>query len=364
MMTPQERYEKLAEHLKEENPLLLEAIELYRQLDQVAHKLGTLSRQHTYAAQISWWPLISILGTFSAGKSTFINHYLGVDVQDTGNQAVDDKFTVICYGPSAMPITLPGLALDADPRFPFYKISEKIDAVEPGEGARIDAYLQLKTVKATPLKGKILIDSPGFDADSQRNAVLRITDHIIDLSDLVLIFFDARHPEPGAMRDTLEHLVKTNLNRQDISKILFILNQIDTAANEDNPEDVIAAWQRALSQYGLHGGNFYTIYNEKKAHPIKDPNLAERFKRKKDQDLARILNRISSVSNERAYRIIKALEIYANDLEENLLPKIKQALKQWRRQVIWSEIAIWCLILGLIITTVWYFDLIPPLSTP
>lgn len=57
------------------------------------------------------------------------------------------------------------------------------------------------------LKGRILIDSPGFDADEQRKATLRITDHIIELSDLVLVFFDARHPEPGAMQDTLEHLI-------------------------------------------------------------------------------------------------------------------------------------------------------------
>lgn len=29
---------------------------------------------------------------------------------------------------------------------------------------------------------------PGFDADSQRTSTLRLTQHIIDLSDLVLVF--------------------------------------------------------------------------------------------------------------------------------------------------------------------------------
>ena len=48
--------------------------------------------------------------------------------------------------------------------------------------------------------GLEFIDSPGFDADEQRTAVLRITDHIVDLSDIVLVFFDARHPESGSMR--------------------------------------------------------------------------------------------------------------------------------------------------------------------
>lgn len=348
-MTPQERHEKLAEHLKEENPILLDALDLYKALDQVGWKLGLLPKTDSYAAKISWWPLISLLGTFSAGKSTFINSFVGKPIQNTGNQAIDEKFTVICYGHNEEPVTLPGLALDADPRFPFYNISEKINEVDPGEGNRVDAYLQLKTVKAEPLKGKMLIDSPGFDTDSQRDAVLRITDHIIDMSDLVLIFFDARHPEPGAMRDTLEHLVGATLDRQDANKVMYILNQIDTAAKEDNPEEIISAWQRALSQKGLYGGNFYIIYNEDAAHPIEDPALAERFKRKKDEDLGKILKRINTVSNERAYRIAKFLEDMANTLEQDKLPKLQQALKQWRRRVVISEAVIYGLILLLLI---------------
>ena len=58
-----------------------------------------------------------------------------------------------------------GVALDADPRFPFYRISHEIEEVSEGEGRRIDAYLQLKTCPSERLRGKILIDSPGFDAD-------------------------------------------------------------------------------------------------------------------------------------------------------------------------------------------------------
>jgi len=342
-MTPQERYAKLTEHLQQENPLLLDAIERYKQLDTIAWKMGLLPRSDSFAAHISWWPLISLLGTFSAGKSSFINSYIGKKVQDTGNQAVDEKFTVICYGPNEEVTTLPGLALDADPRFPFYNISAKIDEVEAGEGKRVDSYLQLKTVRSDRLRGKILIDSPGFDADSQRDAVLRITDHIIDMSDLVLIFFDARHPEPGAMRDTLEHLVGATIDRNDANKFLYILNQIDTTAQEDNPEEVIGSWQRALSQKGLYGGNFYTIYNEDAAVPIEDPALAERFRRKKDEDLGRIIARMEKVSNERAYRIVKAIEHLADEIEKEKLPRIRQALAQWRRRVVWS----WLVLLGL-----------------
>ncbi|BBP44625.1 dynamin family protein [Thiosulfativibrio zosterae] len=344
-MTPHERYVKLEQHLAQENPVLLDIIKTYQALDKVGYKTGLLNRDQSYATDISWWPLISVLGTFSAGKSSFINQYTGKAVQSTGNQAVDDKFTVICYGSGDEVNTLPGLALNADPRFPFFGISEEINKVEQGEGQRIDSYLQLKTVPSEILKGKILIDSPGFDADSQRNATLRITNHIMDMSDLVLVFFDARHPEPGAMRDTLQHLVATSVGRHDADKILFILNQIDTAAQEDNPEEVIGSWQRAIAQEGLIAGNFYAIYNEALSNKIADEALANRFKRKKNVDLARIESRMEKVSTERAYRIAHGAQHIAEELETVKLPLLKQAIKSWRRKVLTLDIVIFGAIL-------------------
>jgi len=345
-MTPNERYKKLKQHLKEENPVLLDVINEYENLDKVAHSLGLLASEESYTANISWWPLISILGTFSAGKSTFINEYLGQKVQQSGNQAVDDKFTVICYSNNDKVTTLPGLALDADPRFPFYNISEEVEKVEAGEGSRVNLYLQLKTVKSDAIKGGILIDSPGFDADSQRDSILRITSHIIDMSDLVLIFFDARHPEPGAMRDTLEHLVGKTVSHRDGDKILYVLNQIDTTAKEDNLEDVIGSWQRALSQKGLISGNFFGIYSEEAMNPIDDPSVAERLKRKRDEDLKHILERMEGVKVERAYRITKALEDFAKDIINNKLPKLRESLSRWGRRVVITDFILSLIFLG------------------
>jgi ribosome biogenesis GTPase A len=218
---------RLESHLENENPLLLDVVVRFKKLDRIAYKMGLLETSESYATRIPWWPLISILGTFSAGKSSFINHFLGRKLQLTGNQAVDDKFTVVCYSSGEDGRVLPGIALDSDPRFPFYRMSKEIDKVTEGEGRRIDAYLQMKTSSSEKVSGKIIIDSPGFDADDQRNTILRLTDHIIDLSDLVLVFFDARHPEPGAMQDTLVHLVGDTIKRNDSEKFLYILNQID-----------------------------------------------------------------------------------------------------------------------------------------
>jgi len=342
-MTPKERYKKLKEHLQEENPLLVEVIDEYKNLDEIAKDVGFLDQDETYTASISWWPLISILGTFSAGKSSFINEYLGKRVQETGNQAVDDKFTVICYTKSEEPITLPGVALDADPRFPFYNISHEIGKLDKTD-TNINRYLQLKGVDSPHLKGKILIDSPGFDADEQRDATLKITKHIIDLSDLVLIFFDARHPEPGAMRDTLDKLVALAISHNDSDKVLYILNQIDTCAKEDNLEEIIGAWQRALSKKGIVSGKFYAIYNESLAH-IEDEAQRERLKRKKDEDLAKIVQKIDKVVIDRAYRIVKNVETKAKRIAADLEP-LQRALAKYKRSLLIVDVILLVAALG------------------
>ncbi len=331
------RLKNLEKHLEQENPVLLQTVQGFRDLDKVAYRMGLLERKQSFAMQIPWWPLISVLGTFSAGKSTFINHYLKFKLQRSGNQAVDDRFTVMCYSREATPHALPGVALDQDPRFPFYQISKDIEEVAPGEGDRIDAYLQLRTCPSEELRGKILIDSPGFDADAQRTSTLRLTDHIIHLSDLVLVFFDARHPEPGAMHDTLEHLVGNTIHRPDSGKFLYILNQLDTTAREDNPEEVVAAWQRALGEKGLTAGRFYTIYNPEAAVPIEDEALRRRFEGKRDADMAEIHGRMRQVEIERAYRIVGTLEKTARDIEERAVPFLLSALQRWRTRVLWGD---------------------------
>jgi len=343
------RLQSLQDNLAAENPILIHAVDSFKELDRVGYRLGLLNSDQSFATTISWWPLISVLGTFSAGKSSFINSYLGVNLQLTGNQAVDDKFTVISYSQEDKIRVLPGLALDADPRLPFYQISEEIEKVSAGEGSRIDSYLQLKTCKSDALKGKILIDSPGFDADEQRNSTLRITDHIIDLADLVLVFFDARHPEPGAMKDTLQHLVEGTIRRNDAGKFLFILNQMDSTAKEDNAEQVVAAWQRAIVQTGLSTGRFYCVYNEQVAMEIEDDYLRQRYKDKRDIDMGEIEHRMREVSVERVYRIIGALENTANQIEQVAVPQIKDAMNSWYRSVLTIDGILYSLLLALLL---------------
>lgn len=337
------RLKKLEEHLKTEegegNDILYDVVQSFRQLDKIAYKLGILSEQQSYATRLSWWPMISVLGLYSAGKSTFINHYVGQDLQRTGTQAVDDKFSVICFSGDEGVNTLPGIALDADPRFPFYQISHDIADIAKSSGQKVDTYLQLKTCPSERLCGKILIDSPGFDADSQRNSTLQIGQYIIDLSDLVLVFFDARHPEPGAMRDTLEHLVTKAVIRPDSNKFLYILNQMDVTAKDDSQEEVVAAWQRSLAQAGLTAGRFHRIYNPNACESLPEP-VKERLEKKCQTDLQEIHTRMEQIGRERAYRVIGMLEHTIKDIEHKIVPQLTDLLQRWKKRVFWTEVLV------------------------
>ena len=166
---------------------------------------------------------------------------------------------------------------------------------------------------------------------------LKITDYIMDLSDLVLIFFDARHPEPGAMRDTLKHLVANTIERRDSNKFLYILNQIDTSARENNPEEVVAAWHRAMAQEGLTAAKFYCIYIPEAAIPIEDESLRMRFETKRDRDMAEIHTRIRQMSLERAYRIVGALQSTVKEIQDEKVPFLKETIRRWRRRVLWTD---------------------------
>ncbi len=338
--------QNLEKHLAEENPLLVDVAKNFQEIDNVGHELGLIHPDQSTARQIPWWPLISILGLFSAGKSSFINHFLGQKIQRTGVQAVDDKFTVLCYSPDPEVKTLPGVALDVDPRFPFYQISREIDEEMEGEGKRINAYLQLKTCNSENLKGKIFIDSPGFDADAQRSATLRITKHIIEISDLVLIFFDARRPEPGAMRDTLEYLVKTTIDRYDSEKFIYVLNQIDVTAREDSLEEVVAAWRSALAERGLNVTHFYTIFSPDVELNAEDDYIKKRLEARRDRDLKEIHQRMRHVEVKRAYRILNTLELTTKELMDRSIPVLEKALRGWRNWTLRFDTLLFAALVG------------------
>src|SRR5262249_21262499 len=146
-----------------------------------------------------------------------------------------------------------------------------------------------------------------------------------------------RQREVGTRHDTLDHLVTQTIVRPDSNKFLYILNQIDATAKEDNPEDVVASWQRALAQAGLTAGRFYRIYDKEAAIPIDDEALRDRFGARRREEMTEIYARMQQVEVDRAYRIVGILEQTVHDITERVVPKLQSMLEQWRRRVLWTD---------------------------
>ncbi len=103
---------------------------------------------------------------------------------------------------------------------------------------------------------------------------------------------------------------------------MYILNQIDVTAKEDNLEAVFASWQRALVRYGVSAGRYFCIYNPIACNVIEDPETRKRYERKRDQDLNLISKRIEDVKIERTYRLIGLLKDHVKKLQNIILPNI------------------------------------------
>jgi hypothetical protein len=244
-------------------------------------------------------------------------------------QTSSHKFTVLLHSNQPNPTTLPGTALDVDHRYPFYQISRKIEQQQVGEGNRINAYLELKTINSDRLKGKLFIDAPNINAASTGPVTALLNKHSIENSDLVLIFTDAF----DLASPLLTELIETIHRHQDSNKFVYLIDEPYSTLGI-NSNDLIASCQRKLSDLGLNTGQFIMLPNQ--ASSLQ--NQATVF--------AAIDQRLTNIAHERSYRVLDSLEKSIRELDETVIPEVKAGITLWKDRTNFSSL----LILGFIIT--------------
>jgi len=167
-------------------------------------------------------PSVLFLGNHSSGKSTFINHMVGAEVQKTGLAPTDDGFTVIMHGNAedetdgATTVTHP--QLDCEPL---------------GElGTTFLSKLRLKTFPHPILESLVLIDSPGMidaaQAENDRGYDFgRAVETFAERADLILFFFDP--DKPGTTGETLR--IFTEILSGMSHKLLILMHKVDQFRN-------------------------------------------------------------------------------------------------------------------------------------
>jgi len=161
---------------------------------------------------------VLLLGNHSSGKSTFVNHLLGDDVQKTGVAPTDDGFTIISHGATAT--ERDGPAVVSNPDLPYEGLRHF--------GDQLVSHVRLKLRPAELLQTVTLIDSPGMideaKAENGRGfdfpGVVR---WFAERADLVMVFFDP--DKPGTTGETLQ-VFRESLAGID-HKMLIVLNKVD-----------------------------------------------------------------------------------------------------------------------------------------
>lgn len=301
-----------------DNPVLLNAAKLFHDLDQVEYDLGLIENDETTASKYSWWPIVSLVGGNSTAKSRFINSYLGTDQLLSGIQASSHKFTVLLYNNQSTPATLPGTALDVDHRYPFYQISHKIEQQQKDEGRRINAYLELKTISSERLKGKLFIDAPNISAISATPVMSMLTSHIIENSDLVLVFCDIFETTTSLTTELIEQI---NLH-QDTNKFIYLIDAPAATFYPTKSSEIISSWQRRLADIGLNTGQFILLPNQEHSANTQNP-----------PQFMDIDQRLANVEHDRSYRILNALDKSIHEIENVVIPEVKDGIDLWKERV-------------------------------
>jgi GTPase SAR1 family protein len=163
-------------------------------------------------------PTVLFLGNHSSGKSSFINHLLGAELQKTGLAPTDDGFTIVTYGEKEDEYD--GQTVVSHPDLAYQRL-HRLGPVFLGR-------LRLKTHPSKLLKVINLIDSPGMidAAGTTRNRGYDFADAVrsfAEMADLVLFFFDP--DKPGTTGESVSIFTETLVGLE--HKLLIVMNKVD-----------------------------------------------------------------------------------------------------------------------------------------
>ena len=308
----------LEKHFANDNPVLLKSAKVFHDLDQIEYDLGLIDMDETTASKSSWWPIVSLIGGNSTAKSRFINSYLGAQQLLSGIQASSHKVTVLLHNSHSSSATLPGTALDVDPRYPFYQISRQIEQIHKGEGDRVNSYLELKTINSERLRGKLFIDAPNLSSAPTNPVNSLLIKHTIENADLVLVFTDVFESASPMLDELIQHITL----HQDTNKFVYLVDEPLAALNPAKTAEIIAAWQRKLLGMGLNTGQFIIVPNQQHSiNPLGNVDFSE------------IDQRMDNVAYDRSYRIMDSLEKSIRDIENIVIPEVKKGIVLWKERV-------------------------------
>ena len=168
-----------------------------------------------------------IIGNHSAGKSSFINWYIGESVQTTGVAIETRGFTFVTSGRKRE-------TLKGDATLAFYDYLEGLQDVE---GLNANIFTEISTSKEKNFSCVDIVDSPGlvdgemcypFDVSK---VITWLADHV----DLILCFFD---PIGQALCKRTMTVIES-LNEHHADKLAYYMSKADQVEKEHDRQRVL-----------------------------------------------------------------------------------------------------------------------------
>ncbi|MEI6746217.1 MAG: hypothetical protein WCL34_09665 [Methylococcaceae bacterium] len=288
------------------NPVLQNAIQVFQELDQFEYDLGLLGDDETTAIQTSWWPIVSVIGGNSGEKEIFLARYLNVELSQT------HKTTVLLHNAQANQTILPATALDVDFRYPFYRISQKLEQIQKGEAERINTHLELRTLNSARLQGKLIINIPNFIHATNFEVSNLLTTYSMEQADVVLVFCDIFN----STTDLAKALISTLVHQQESNKLVYLFD--DTTSG-------VTAWQKKLADLGLTIGQFIGT---------------SQLENQASADFVLLEQRLANAGLQRSYRVLHSLEKSILDVDRVLIHEVKAAQFHWKEGSVFSSLVV------------------------
>lgn len=189
----------------------------YEFLDELAQQFKV--KLPPSAAEIHSNPIILCLGNHSSGKSAFINHILGQDIQESSIAPLDDCFTLFSFGKpfnvNQNYVEQSGEGLVLNKKLPFrlyqdiYQFGTKKINFNSGSLVNVKGKflhrVKLKYVQEKKLEEIMLVDSPGMiDSFNQQRDYdfYGAVQWFSERADIILFFFDP--DKPGTSGESLQ----------------------------------------------------------------------------------------------------------------------------------------------------------------
>jgi len=186
-------------------------------------------------------PFVLLVGQYSVGKTTFINHLLGnpsngYPGSNVGPEPTTDRFMAIMHGKENR--VIPGNAVAVSPGKPFRGLQTF--------GNSFLQKFQCAETNAEILESMTLIDTPGvLSGEKQRIGrnydMAEVCRWFADRSDLILILFDAHKLD---ISDELKIVIESLSGNDD--KIRIVLNKADQV----NPQQLMRVYGALMWSLG------------------------------------------------------------------------------------------------------------------